>query len=299
MQDPYAVLGLRADADAEEIRRAYRRLAKRLHPDLNPGDGAAALAFRELSEAFAVLGDAERRARWDRGERAVAGEEPFPFGPRSAESGEAPRDEAYSELFGEEGIEGYRVARPHRGEDVTYRISVPFRRAALGGPQQVRLAGDSEVTVSIPAGIEDEGQLRIEGQGLPGHGGGAAGDALLVVSIAPHPLFRRQGSDLLLTLPVTLDEAINGGRVAVPTLAGRIVVTVPPGSDGGSLLRIRGRGVFDRLKGHCGDLLLELAIRLPDGADEALRGFIADWSARHPEDDPRRALFAAIEEPED
>lgn len=277
MRDPYEVLGIGPDADAATIRAAFRRLAKRLHPDLNPGDAVAAEAFRELSAAIALLGERTRG-------QGAAGTFAFRAEEETLAAG------AFEELYGEEGLAGFRSGRPDRGEDLAYRIEVPLERVAAGGTQAVRLGGDAEATAKIPPGVAEGEVLRLAGTGLPGRNGGPAGDALLTVAIAPHRLFRRQGSDLLLELPVTLAEAVAGARVTVPTLEGRVAVALPPGSDGGTRLRLRGRGLPERGSGRRGDLLLEVTLRLPPAADEALAALLAEWEARHPYD-PRAALL--------
>lgn len=281
MRDPYEVLGIGPDADAAEIRAAFRRLAKRLHPDLNPGDKAAAQAFREVSEAIAVLGGRERHGRGAAGEG-----EPFPFRPD-----EEPAASPFEDLYGEEGVSAFQAGRPARGEDVSYSLAVPLPLVATGGTQRVRLAGDAEVAVEVPPGVAEGEVLRVPGGGLAGRNGGPPGDALVTVSITPHRLFRREGRNLLLVLPVTLAEAVKGARVEVPTLEGRVAAAIPPGSDGGTRLRLRGRGLPERESGRRGDLLLELSLRLPPEPDATLGELLAEWEARQPYD-PRAGLFA-------
>jgi len=285
MRDPYAVLGVSADADEAAIRRAYRLRAKRLHPDLHPGDAAAEAAFKELSEAFAIVGEAARRARWDRGELEVffAGEE-VAGGP----------EPVFGEFFGEAGIAGFRAGQPRRGADVSWRARVPFLLAARGGRHSVRIAGDRDLALDVPAGVADGEVLRLPGQGLASLDGGPPGDALVEVTVEPHPHLRRDGADLHLDLPVTLAEALNGGVVAVATPAGSVAVRLPAGSNSDTRLRLRGRGLVRRQAGAsgCGDLFLRLIVTLPQQPDSELRLFLAGWCAQHPYD-PRQALFTA------
>jgi len=287
MRDPYDVLGLPPGADAAAIRRAFRALAKRLHPDLNPGDLAAQKAFQDLTQAYALLIDPLARARWDGGGDGQ-GEGDFPFR-RSAEGAGAPAD-IFADFFTDESPEGVQARRPRRGEDQSYRLSVPFLTAATGGRQRVRLAGDRELEVTIPPGVDSGQVLRLAGQGLPGSHGGAPGDALVEIEVEPHGRFRRSGADLHLDLAVTLGEAVNGGAVTVPTVDGSVTMRVPPGSNSGTVLRLKGHGLPDRQGGQ-GDQYLHLTVVLPDPPDPELARFLERWSARHPYD-PRIGRIA-------
>jgi DnaJ-class molecular chaperone len=275
MLDPYEVLGVERAADDASVQRAYRVLAKRLHPDLNPGDPGAERRFKALSEAYAILGNPRRRLRWDRGEReglfdsdhfAFEDNEPDP-GPAAPRDGRARIDlfeDFYSDITPGEALRSGR-----RGHDVDYRITVPFLLAARGGAQRLRLAGEREIEVEIPAGIEDGELLRVAGAGLAGGEGGVHGDAMLRVSVQPHALFTRQGADLHLELPVGLREAVVGARVRVPTLSGSVVARIPAGSDGKTRLRLKGRGLPLRGRGR-GDLYLRLVILLPENPPPSL-----------------------------
>ena len=300
MLDPYEVLGVDRVADEAAVHRAYRVLAKRLHPDLNPGDPTAERRFKALSEAYAILGSRERRARWDRGEReTIFGTDPFPFngqerdpGPAAPFAGQA-RVHLFEDFYSEKTPgEVLHSARP--GDDVDYRITVPFLAAAHGGRQVVRLAGEREVELEIPAGIEDGEHLRVAGAGLPGPDGGPAGDAICRVSVLPHPLFRREGADLHLELPIGLREAVMGARVQVPTLSGSVSMTVPPHSDGKTRLRLRGRGLPMRGRKATGDLYLRLVILLPDDPPPAL-GAILEVAGDHAGEAAREKLFRQLD----
>jgi DnaJ-class molecular chaperone len=299
MLDPYEVLGVDRAADEAAVHRAYRVLAKRLHPDLNPGDPTAERRFKALSEAYAILGNRNRRARWDRGEReGILEADPFPFDGQEADAGPtAPLDtgarvrlfeDFYSEKTPDEVLHS---ARP--GDDVDYRITVPFLVAARGGRQLVRLAAEREVEVEIPAGIEDGEHLRIAGAGLPGPQDGPPGDAICRVSVLPHPLFRREGADLHLELPIGLREAVMGARVQVATLNGSVAAKIPPGSDGKTRLRLRGRGLPMRGRKERGDLYLRLVILLPEDPPPSLGAILSVAEDRSAEQ-ARERLFRQI-----
>jgi len=301
MLDPYEVLGVERTAEETAIHRAYRVLAKRLHPDLNPGDPTAERRFKALSEAFAILGNPRRRARWDHGERDGLFEaDPFPFdgqtaadsAPATPEAGHARVrlfEDFYSEVAPDEVLQSVRP-----GEDVDYRITVPFLVAARGGRQLVRLAGEREVEVEIPAGVEDGEHLRIAGAGLPGPQGGPAGDAVCRVSVLPHPLFRREGADLHMELPIGLREAVMGARVEVATLQGSVATKIPAGSDGKTRLRLRGRGLPVRGRRQWGDLYLRLVILLPEEPPPSLGALLSVTEDRSAEL-ARERLFRAME----
>lgn len=289
MRSPYDILGLKPGADAEDIRKAFRKLAKKLHPDVNPGDKQAESRFKDLNAAYEFLSDPVRRGRFDRGEIDADGRETFTrayadaHGPghgagdfRFAFGGEPP-EEIFEHLFGQR-FAGSRS----RGEDVRLRMVVELTDAALGAVRRVTVGGRS-LDVTIPAGVEDGQTLRLKGQGLPGTGGGTAGDVLVEVTVAPHRLFTRKGADIHLDLPVTLGEAVLGAKVTVPTLTGKVAVGVPAGANSGTVLRLKGKGI----KG--GDLYVTLKLMLPERLDDDLIAFVRDWSARHAYD-PRARM---------
>lgn len=294
--DPYQVLGVKREASQEEIRAAYRKLAKKLHPDLNPGNKNAEERFKEVTSAYDLLGDADKRARFDRGEiDATGAERPRQTyyrdfadaaenakgGARRYESAEgyadfAASDDILAELFGRARGGGAKVRV--RGPDVPFRLHVDFLDAVNGATRRLSLPDGSTLDVAIPPGIRDGQILRLKGKGRPGLGGGPPGDALIEIEIVPHPLFTRQGDDIRLDLPVSLTEAVLGGRVDVPTPTGPVVMTIPKGSNSGTVLRIRGKGVA-KPDGVRGDEYVTLRIVLPGKPDPALEQFVAGWEA--------------------
>lgn len=301
--DPYSVLGVARDASQEQIRTAYRKLAKKLHPDLNPGNKSAEDRFKEVTSAYDVVGDAEKRARYDRGEIDATGAErpretyyrdfadsagAGPGNARRYESAEgyadfAASDDILAELFGhargsgaQAGGGGTRFRM--RGPDLPFHLHVDFLDAVNGATRRLSLPDGSTLDVTIPAGIRDGQILRLKGKGRPGLGGGPAGDALIEIEIVPHALFTRQGDDIRLDLAISLSEAVLGGRVDVPTPAGPVTMTIPKGSNSGTVLRLRGKGVAKR-DGARGDEFVTLRIVLPDKPDSALENFVAGWEA--------------------
>ncbi|MEX2650211.1 MAG: DnaJ C-terminal domain-containing protein [Alphaproteobacteria bacterium] len=294
MRDLYEVLGVKRDASAEAIKRAYRKLAKELHPDLNPGKAGLEARFKEVTAAYGILSDADKRARYDRGEidatgaetaerrfyRTYAGGE---AGRKYQEAG-APFDDlgdVFADLFGGAGS-GRRGGLRMRGGDVSYDLSVGLREAALGAKRRVTMPDGRTLDVAIPAGIDDGQTLRLAGQGRPGLGGGEPGDALVRVSVTPDPVFRRDGDNLRVTVRVTLPEAVQGARVAVPTIEGSVTLTVPKGSNTGTVLRLKGKGVKDRRTGTRGDQFVVLQVVLPEQPDAELAAFVERWGRDHP-----------------
>ncbi|MBX3506454.1 MAG: J domain-containing protein [Parvibaculum sp.] len=270
MRDPYEILGLHPGAGNAEVKAAYRKLAKQLHPDAQNSSAAQHARFQEVTAAYNQLKDEASRRRFEAERRAAAARKrefhaaSEPAGPQN--------DDLFSELF--EGIRsaGKRVFRA-RGDDRSYRLSVTFLDAANGATKRVRLDGGRMVDVAVPPGIESGKQVRLKGQGGEGQGGADAGDALITVEVEPHPLFERRGDDIHLTLPVTLSEAVLGAKVDVPTVSGLVTLAVPAGSNTGTRLRLRGKG----LKGPegAGDQYVTLSLVLPEAADAALKDFAA------------------------
>lgn len=308
--DPYAALGLTKDATEAEIKKAYRRIAKTSHPDLNPDDPAAEAKFKAAAAAYELLKDPERRARFDRGEIDASGAERAnrEFYRDYAEAGGNPYRQGHrfdefdaSDIFAEfmrrQGRQGgdYAGSGPYgasfdaRGADRHYTLEVPFLDAARGGRTEVVLPGGGALGVKIPAGAADGQTLRLRGKGAPGYGEGPPGDALVTLSVAPHPVFRREGRDIHITLPITLDEAVLGAKVAAPTIDGPVNLTVPKGASSGRQLRLRGRGVKPLGGGTAGDQLVELSIVCPAEIDEELAAFMRDWRDRHGYD-PRKGM---------
>ena len=299
MNDPYQTLGVAKDASAEDIRRAYRRLAKKHHPDLNPGNKAAEDMFKTVSAANDILSDPEKRAQFDRGEIDAAGE------PRAerpsyrsyADTGAGARygsgqDAGMGDIFADLFSQSFeRSNRPARGRDASYSLAVDFVDAVAGTQQRLSLPDGRTLDVRVPPGMEDGQTLRLRGQGGEGVNGGPSGDALITVTIRPHPIFRREGSDIHLDLPVTLKEAVLGGRVTIPTVTGSVTMTIPGRSDTGKVLRLRGRGVPALGNRAAGDQLVTLKVVVPD-ADAALETFLRTWQPAN-ETDPRQGMTEA------
>ncbi len=283
MADPYETLGVARDATDDAIHKAYRKLAKKLHPDLNPGKPDAAEKFMALNAANDLLSDKEKRGRFDRGEIDAAGQEKRPHRghPRDFNGTGLDPDEL-ADLFGAFGGKRRRPAHA-RGRDAQYTLTIDFVEAATGGKRRLSLPDGKSLDLTIPEGIEDGQILRLRGKGSAGIGNGPAGDALIELSVAPHKLFRRVGDDILIELPVTLQEAVLGTSVEVPTVKGAVRVTIPAGSGHGTKLRLRGRGV------NGGSQVVELRLVLPPGKEPALAAFLKDWQPEHPFD-PRADL---------
>ncbi|MEC9347032.1 MAG: J domain-containing protein [Pseudomonadota bacterium] len=299
MRDPYSVLGVARGASQDDIKKSYRKLAKELHPDRHPGDEAAVDRFKEVSAAYDLLGDADKRARFDRGEIDADGQERGPrFHHAGAGAGGGPDDMFSGFGFGGAGPRGFedivgdlfggrRGARTQaRGRDRKYSLQIEFLEAARGGSRRLTLPGGKPLDVRIPAGIEEGQQIRLKGQGEPGPNG-ADGDALIEVSIRPHAFFRREGLDIHMELPISLAEAVLGGKVMAPTVHGDVAVAVPKGSNAGRTLRLKGKGI--RKGGEEGDQYVKLKIVLPDGEDPELEAFVKGWS-RGKGHDPRGGM---------
>jgi DnaJ-class molecular chaperone len=310
-ETPYEVLGVKPNATADEIRKAYRKLAKQFHPDLNPGKPAAEARFKSVSAAYDILSDPEKRGRYDRGEIDESGAERPRYSYRPHAEGaqgwkyqpEGEMDvgdlDDLFEMFGRgAGRGGARAGRrggegfSMPGPDRHYSLTIDFVTAATGGKQRLALSPDEWLDVTIPPGIEEGQVLRLKGKGGPGFGGGPAGDALIEVHIAPHPFFRREGDDIHVELPVSLPEAVLGARVPVPTVTGTVTMTIPKGSDTGARLRLRGRGIRRRRQGKevTGDQYVTLKVVIGASDDPELASFLEDWAKKHPTD-PRREIL--------
>lgn len=305
-RDPYEVLGVKKEASEDEIRAAYRKLAKKHHPDLNPGNKEAEARFKEIAVAYDLLSDKDKRARYDRGEIDAGGAERpehayaryrgFAEGApgeryefHSAE-GMAPEDlDDLFAFFGRGRGAGGGANRRLRGADLHFSLTVDFVTAVNGARQRLQLAADRSLEVTIPRGVRDGQVLRLKGQGEPGLNGGPPGDALIEIRVAPHAFFRREGDDIHLELPVTLAEAVLGGKVMVPTPSGAVSMTIPPESNTGQVLRLRGKGA-PKPDGTQGDEYVTLKVVLPEGGDGELAGFLRGWAPKHPYD-PRRGMM--------
>ncbi|TWA81466.1 DnaJ-class molecular chaperone [Azospirillum brasilense] len=303
MRDPYQILGLTRSASADDIKKAYRKLAKEFHPDLKPGNAANEERFKEISAAYTLLSDSDKRARFDRGEIDASGQERHHgFGGRSRAN--AGRSRAYSgaggsadddSFFGGEdwfsdlfsggrkrggaagGGAGGGASRS-RGSDINYSVSVPFVEAAQGTKRRISLSNGKSIDVTVPPGTEDQAKLRLKGQGLPGAGGFGAGDAIVEVHVEAHPFFTRQGSDIHVEVPITLNEAVLGATIRVPTVSGPVALKIQPGANTGSTLRLRGKGVMNQATKQAGDQYVKLKVVLPDPPDAELVKFMEEWS---------------------
>ena len=323
--DPYSVLGVARTASEAEIKSAYRKLAKELHPDRNKDNPQAAERFSRVTNAYDLLSDKDKRAQFDRGEIDADGNPANPFAgmggmggggfrPGAGGSRGAYRSEGFEGFSGDDvdlgdifeglfggggrrtsGAQGFgdgfaggmgggrRPPPPRKGSDIAYRLRVPFVDAATRKDQRITLADGKTIDLKLPAGVEDGTQMRLKGKGEDGPGG--AGDGLVTIAIDPHPHFERDGADVLLDVPVTLDEALNGAKVKVPTVDGPVMVTIKPATDGGTVMRLKGKG-FTRKSGGRGDQLITLQIALPrDTAELAKR--LEGWQD---EGKPRSAL---------
>lgn len=309
-QTPYEVLGVKRDASADEIRKAYRRLAKEFHPDLNPGKPEAEARFKAVTAAYDILSDPEKRGRYDRGEIDESGAERPRYSYRPHAEGAQgwkyqPQGEVNIDdledlfaMFGRGGgPRGAAGSRPGGGgfsmpgQDRQFALTIDFVEAATGGRKRIALSPDEWLDVTIPPGIEQDQVLRLKGKGAPGFGGGPLGDALIEIHVAPHPFFRREGDDIHVELPVSLAEAVLGARVPVPTVAGPVTMTIPKGSDTGARLRLRGRGIHR--PGHAaGDQYVTLKVVIGASGDPELAQFLEEWAKRHPID-PRREMGMA------
>ena len=299
--DPYQTLGLSRDATPDQIRAAYRKLAKKHHPDLNPGNAAAEERFKAVNAANDLLSDPDRRAKFDRGEIDAAGDPTAPEPPRYHRYAETPEgaryrggpddDDALNDIFNDLFRRGGREDLRLRGADARYALAVDFLDAVTGATRTLSLPEGRTLDVRIPPGIEDGQILRLKGQGGPGLNGGPAGDALIGIHVEPHPLFRREGSDIHVELPATLQEAVLGGRITVPTPSGSVHMTIPKRSDSGTRLRLRGRGIAAHGSRPAGDLYVTLRVTLAD-ADDALEAFLRDWKPTEPAN-PRSAMEGA------
>lgn len=291
MKDPYETLGVQKSDSAEAIRAAYRKLAKTHHPDLNPGKPASAERFKEISVAYDLLSDPDKRARYDRGEIDAAGNEVPPQRPFYRDFAEAGRQGRYgghtgfdpenledilAQAFGGRGFRGGDGQHfTARGSDAQYTLTVGFLDAANGTTRRITLPDGKTLDVRIPAGVRDGHVLRLKGQGMPGVGGGSPGDALVEIVVAPHPLFRREGDDIIIELPVSIQEAVVGTTLEVPTIKGKVRLTIPPNSGTGTRLRLRGRGI------HQGHQFVQLHVVLPPAEEPELTAFLKSWSPRH------------------
>jgi DnaJ-class molecular chaperone len=284
--DPYEVLGVKKDASQNDIQKAYRALAKKLHPDLNPGNKQAEERFKEVSAAYDVLGDEKKRARFDAGEIDASGAErpqQRQYYRDFADAGsQYSSDEGFADFATDDILsqilrgQGRGGAVNMRGPDRHYQLELDFLGAVNGETRHITLPDGSALDVRIPAGTRDGQTLRLRGKGGPGIGKGGPGDAYVEVTVRPHRIFSRDGDDIRVELPISLSEAVLGGKVTVPTPTGSVTMTVPKWSNTGAVLRLKGKGVT-RAGGGSGDELVSLKIVLPEKPDAELESFIAKW----------------------
>ena len=299
MRDPYEILGVAKTATADDIRKAYRKLAKKLHPDLNPGDKRAEEQFKEVAAANDLLSDPDKRRRFDAGEidasgaekappharyyRDYAGEAGHPYEGHGAYGDFAQGDDMFAELL----RRAAEQARRRPGADLHYELQVEFLDAVNGATRTITLPQGGTLNVTIPAGVEDGQILRLRGKGAPSPGEGPPGDALVQIVVRPHRFFTRDGDNILLDLPVTVKEAALGAEVRAPTTTGSVMLKIPKRSNTGDMLRLRGKGVKKR--DGAGDELVKLKVVMPTEAEPELEAFLANWTPSS-HYDPRKEL---------
>ena len=309
MKDPYKILGVGRDASAADIKRAYRQLAKKLHPDLNPGNAKIEQQFKEVSQAHSILGDAKKRTQFDQGTINASGQQTaWQSGVYQQQAGH-PRARKYrpfdfsqdinvedilSDLFRGQGARAGRTGHANRrtkqrGADVSYTAPIDFLDAARGAKKRIRLSDGKMLNMTIPPGTTDRQTLRLRGQGAAAAGGGSPGDAYVEVHISEHAFFTRKKNDVHLDLPITLQEAVLGATVDVPTIHGKVSMKIPPGSNTGTTLRLKGKGIASRKSGGKGDQYVRLKITLPEKPDTELKDFVERWAAKHGYDPRRKA----------
>lgn len=304
--DPYAVLGVPKTATQDEIKKAYRKLAKSLHPDLHPDDAGKKAEFQAASAAYDLLGDPEKRRRFDAGEIDASGQERperqfyHHYAGQGAERRYSPgagspdfedASDFFSELFGRRpgtGGGGFRQGFHARGQDTRYHLEVDFMDAVRGAKRQVTMPDGASIEIAIPAGVRDGQTLRLRGKGGPGFGDGPPGDALVTIGVRPHPVFARDGDDIEVDLPITLDEAVLGAKVDVPTISGAVAMSIPKGVSSGRRLRLKGKGIA-RAGGRAGDQYVRLRIVLPDTVTAEMEELARRWRDQS-DFDPRKDL---------
>lgn len=301
--DPYVTLGVAKGASDEDIRRAFRKLAKELHPDLNPANSAGTEEqFKKVSSAYEILSDPKKRGAFDRGEIDARGD-PRRDGFRQYASGAARGARAgaragfedvdvgdiFSDIFGgtRYGRSGQRGGFSVKGPDVRYTLELDFLEAVLGAKKRVTMPEGGVLDLSIPAGVSDGQVLRLKGKGAVGIGTTERGDALVEVRVRPHARFQRSDGDILLEVPITIDEAILGAKIEVPTIAGRVQLTLPKGTNSGRVFRLKGKGIKCAGRPEAGDQLVTVRIVLPDTIDDSLAYFFSEWRQKNSYDPGR------------
>ncbi len=293
MKDPYEILGVKPGVNADELKKAFRRRARECHPDSDPDNPWAEDEFKEISGAYGLLSDKHLRARYDRGEISGDGTRRPPGSAKRPGGKARPKKRAAAPPRGP----GSRTSGPKRsktaglkikGADVEYALKVDFLEAAKGAVRHISMATGKRIKVTIPPGTEDGSNLRLKGQGMSGIGGGGDGDAYVEILIEPDPVFRREKNDIHVEVPVTLSEAVLGGKIEAPTIDGIVNVTVPKGSNTGTQLRLKGKGIKADKKGsggnagRRGDQFVHLKVMLPKKPDKDFIRFMEEWSPDHP-----------------
>lgn len=305
----YDILGVQRRASDDEIRQAFRKLAKEHHPDLNAGNAAAAERFKKISAANEILSDPDRRRQYDAGEIDAKGE---PRGPQFRRPGGHQRGRAnnagafddfgfsdiFSDVFGGRsgaagpGMGGFAGARggrgfSQRGQDLRYTLEIDLIESAIGAKKRVTLPEGGTLDLTVPEGVTDGQVLRLKGRGAPGAPGAEAGDALVEIKVKPHAQFKRQGDDILVDVPITIDEAVLGAKVEIPTVTGRVQLTIPKGTSSGKTFRLKGKGIKGK-SGVAGDELVTVRIVLPETIDESLSYFFSEWRQKNAYDPGRK-----------
>ena len=306
MKDPYKVLGVSKDTSQADLKKKYRQLAMKLHPDQNPGDDKVAEQFKEVSAAYTLLSDEKMKARYDRGEINADGSEKGFFGYQRQHAGGGnpfggggfgggggnpfgsgfDAEDLFSSIFGGGAARGgagasrARSAVKKRGEDKTYTINIDFLDAVLGSKKQIKLENGKTLNIKTPENVKEGQQIRLKGQGRPGVGGGANGDALIEVHIKKHPYFTRNNNDIVMDLPITIEEAIMGGKVTVPTVNGKISLNIPKNSNSGKTMRLKGKGATDPKTKKQGDQLVRLMVMMPSGKNSEHERSVKKWSTK-------------------
>ncbi len=311
MNDLYTQLGISKSATQDEVKKAYRSLAKKLHPDYNKNDQAVADKFKEVSAAYAILGDANQRAQYDRGEIDENGNQKAPSGfgsgfgggfgrggntrrahnRQNSDFGFEDAEDMFSEFFSFSGKAGaksrqtqnpYKTSGRTKGLDINYQITVGFEESITGGTRRLRLNDGRNVDIKIPPGIQDGQVIRLAKQGGPGIGGAPKGDALVEVQVASHPYYKRDGNDILLDLPISLSEAVLGGDIQVPTPSGKLTIRIPRNASSGKRLRLKEKGV--KRKDTTGHMYVKLIVNMPHERDLELEKIIKNWGKNNGDD---------------
>lgn len=309
MRDPYQVLGVSKNTSQADLKKTYRKLAMKLHPDQNPDDEKVAEQFKEVSAAYALLSDEKTKARYDRGEINPDGSEkgfanyrqhagagsgnPYGGGGGFSPFGQGfDAEDLFSSLFGGARNTRQRGPQKKRGEDKTYRINIEFLDAVRGSTQKLKLQNGKTLNVKTPENVKEAQQIRLKGQGISGVGGGPSGDALIEVHIKKHPFFTIKDNNILMDLPITLDEAILGAKITVPTISGKIALNIPKNSSSGKVMRLKGKGATDPKSKTKGDQLVKLMIMLPSEESKDLESAINKWSKKNSDKSKIRSHLA-------